>query len=103
MPEYIAEASNHPSVCPLDCPDCCSLDVSVADNKVVAVHGSKANPYTDGVICNKVSRYYPEFVHGNGRLTKPLQRTGKKYHGMQRWIWCMKVLAKQSISMDRSR
>lgn len=67
-----------PSVCPLDCPDCCSLSVQVGDNKVVAVKGSNANPYTGGKICNKVSRYYPEFIHGEQRLTTPVRRTGPR-------------------------
>ena len=34
-----------PSVCPLDCPDTCSLSVEVANEKIVAVRGSDANPY----------------------------------------------------------
>ncbi len=87
-----ADVINRPSVCPLDCPDCCSLNVSVRDEKVVAVQGSSANPYTDGVICNKVSRYYPEFVHGEGRLHKPLQRTGKRGDGQYQEISWEKAL-----------
>src|SRR6056297_4113853 len=67
-----------PSVCPLDCPDTCSLSVEVKGDEIVKVRGSKANPYTAGVICNKVARYYPEFVHGPARLTKPLKRTGPR-------------------------
>ncbi|MEZ5650899.1 MAG: molybdopterin-dependent oxidoreductase [Burkholderiaceae bacterium] len=67
-----------PSVCPLDCPDTCSLDVGVRDGRVVQVRGSSVNPYTAGVICNKVARYYPEFVHGSARLQHPLVRTGER-------------------------
>ncbi|WP_419910140.1 molybdopterin-dependent oxidoreductase [Hoeflea sp.] len=67
-----------PSVCPLDCPDTCSLSVTVSGGTIDAVRGSQANPFTDGVICNKVARSYPEFVHGPGRLTQPLRRSGKK-------------------------
>lgn len=70
--------SIHPSVCPLDCPDTCSLSVTVTDDCVMEVRGSAVNPYTDGVICNKVSRYYPEFVHGSARLRTPLQRVGRR-------------------------
>jgi anaerobic selenocysteine-containing dehydrogenase len=70
-----------PSVCPLDCPDTCSLNVTVEDNKVIKVRGSKANPLTKGKICNKVGRYYPDFVHGENRLSTPLRRTGKKGEG----------------------
>ncbi len=67
-----------PSVCPLDCPDTCSLAVEVADRRVVAVRGSRANPYTAGVICDKVARYYPDFVHGEARLRHPLRRVGPR-------------------------
>ncbi len=77
-----------PSVCPLDCPDTCSLNVTVSDGKVVDVKGSHANPYTEGVICNKVARYYPDFVHGDARLTHPLKRTGPRGSGQfERVTW----------------
>ena len=69
------------SVCPLDCPDTCSLSVTVDDDRVVAVRGSKANPYTAGVLCAKVSKAYPDFVHGANRLTRPLRRIGAKGEG----------------------
>jgi anaerobic selenocysteine-containing dehydrogenase len=66
------------SVCPLDCPDTCSLTVTVEDDRVAAVRGSWANPYTRGVVCTKVARDYPDFVHGEHRLETPLRRTGAK-------------------------
>jgi anaerobic selenocysteine-containing dehydrogenase len=66
------------SVCPLDCPDTCSLAVTVAGDQVVAVRGSKVNPITHGAVCAKVANYYPEFVHGPNRLRHPLKRVGKK-------------------------
>ena len=65
-----------PSVCPLDCPDTCSFAVETDGVRILGVRGSKANPYTAGVICNKVARSYPEFVHGPARLTRPLKRVG---------------------------
>ena len=67
-----------PSVCPLDCPDTCSLSVRTDGVRILDVRGSKANPYTAGVICNKVARSYPEFVHGPARLTRPLKRAGSR-------------------------
>ncbi len=69
------------SVCPLDCPDTCSLAVTVADDRVLAVRGTKVNPITHGAICAKVASYYPEFVHGANRLRQPLQRVGQKGEG----------------------
>ncbi|MEZ5740151.1 MAG: molybdopterin-dependent oxidoreductase [Burkholderiaceae bacterium] len=76
-----ADAVIRPSVCPLDCPDTCSLSVEVANGQVVAVRGSQANPYTAGVICDKVARYYPDFVHGRARLRHPLRRIGPRGSG----------------------
>ena len=46
--------------------------------RVLDVRGSAANPYTAGVICNKVVRSYPEFVHGSGRLMRPMKRVGRR-------------------------
>jgi len=69
------------SVCPLDCPDTCSLSVKTDGTEVLEVRGSHDNPYTAGVICNKVARSYPEFVHGSARLTTPLRRIGAKGSG----------------------
>ncbi|MGF1529485.1 MAG: molybdopterin-dependent oxidoreductase [Candidatus Competibacterales bacterium] len=69
---------NRPSVCPLDCPDTCSLAVQVEGDRITAVRGSHANPLTHGAICTKVARLYPEFVHGDTRLTRPLLRTGPR-------------------------
>ncbi|MDE0307902.1 MAG: molybdopterin-dependent oxidoreductase [Albidovulum sp.] len=67
-----------PSVCPLDCPDTCSLEAQLRDGRLVGVRGTRSNSYTDGVICNKVARYYPEFVHGENRIRHPLKRIGER-------------------------
>jgi anaerobic selenocysteine-containing dehydrogenase len=66
-----------PSVCPLDCPDTCSLQVTVENGQIRKIKGSRVNPYTAGAICDKVARNYPEFVHGEQRLRTPLLRQGK--------------------------
>jgi anaerobic selenocysteine-containing dehydrogenase len=69
------------SVCPLDCPDTCSLSVIVENDVIVGIRGSRANPYTNGVLCAKVPAAYPEFVHGPGRLRAPARRVGRKGEG----------------------
>ncbi len=77
-----------PSVCPLDCPDTCSLNVEVTGGKISGIRGSEANPFTAGVVCNKVMRSYPEFVHGEGRLTHPMKRMGPRDSGQfERISW----------------
>ncbi len=70
-----------PSVCPLDCPDTCSLSIEVENGIIKKVKGSTVNPYTAGVVCDKVVKYYPNFVHGDDRLRQPLIRTGERGSG----------------------
>ena len=72
------DTEERPSVCTLDCPDTCSLTVTVEAERIVKVRGSEAMPFTDGVVCNKVAQLTPTFVHGPNRLLHPLRRTGPK-------------------------
>jgi anaerobic selenocysteine-containing dehydrogenase len=65
------------TACPLDCPDSCSLAVTVQDGRVVKVDGGRRNPVTEGYICAKVRRL-PERVEGDARLRFPLRRIGPK-------------------------
>ncbi|HWP70507.1 MAG TPA: hypothetical protein VNM36_05395, partial [Gemmatimonadaceae bacterium] len=71
----ISFASEHSvsTVCPLDCPDSCSLDVRVQDGRVTSIDGSSLNPVTDGYICAKVRRF-PERLYGPDRLLYPAIR-----------------------------
>src|SRR5438094_10413744 len=66
------------SVCPLDCPDTCSLTVSVENDRILAIKGSHANPYTAGVLCAKVPASYAGFVHVERRIRAPLRRHGAR-------------------------
>jgi anaerobic selenocysteine-containing dehydrogenase len=68
------------SVCPLDCPDRCSLEVTVRDAQVVKVGGSRHNPLTAGFICAKVAKFGRR-VHGPERILWPAVRTGPKGPG----------------------
>src|SRR5687768_18009202 len=75
----IAPTTEHTvtTVCPLDCPDSCSLDVTVQEGRVTAIDGSHANPVTGGYICAKVRRF-GERVYGPDRLLYPAVRKGPK-------------------------
>jgi anaerobic selenocysteine-containing dehydrogenase len=77
-----------PSVCTFDCPDTCSLTVTVDHERVLKVRGSEALPFTDSVICKKVARDMADFVHGPQRLPYPMRRSGPKGSGeFQRITW----------------
>jgi anaerobic selenocysteine-containing dehydrogenase len=68
------------TACPLDCPDACSLAVTVQSGKVVSIDGSHRNPVTDGYICAKV-RKFGERVYGPDRILYPAIRKGRKGDG----------------------
>jgi len=68
------------TACPLDCPDSCGVDVTVAQGRVVKIDGARDNPVTRGFICGKVRRF-AERVYGEDRLLHPAVRQGAKGHG----------------------
>src|SRR3954447_25527242 len=68
------------TACPLDCPDACSLAVTVQHGKVITIDGSHKNPVTDGYICAKV-RKFGDRMYGPDRLLYPAVRNGRKGDG----------------------
>ncbi|HMD33357.1 MAG TPA: molybdopterin-dependent oxidoreductase, partial [Vicinamibacterales bacterium] len=68
------------TACPLDCPDACTLNVTVKQGKVLAIDGGTVNPVTEGYICAKV-RKFGERVYGPDRLLYPAKRVGNKGDG----------------------
>ncbi|WP_458095496.1 molybdopterin oxidoreductase family protein [Roseomonas sp. WA12] len=73
------------SVCPHDCPSTCALEVEVLDRHTIGTVRGADNPYTAGVICNKVMRY-AERVHHPDRVLYPMLRDGPKGSGLFRRI-----------------
>jgi len=65
------------TACPLDCPDSCSLAVTVSEGRLVSIDGSTLNAPTGGYICAKV-RKFGDRVYGEARLRHPAVRSGPK-------------------------
>lgn len=91
MPRHISKENwGHATVataCPLDCPDSCSLDVTIEKGQVVKIDGSKVNPVTGGYICAKVRRFAERVYHPE-RLQYPLARRGPRgAQGFERITW----------------
>ena len=75
------------TACPLDCPDSCSLSVTVNDGRVATIDGSHRSPTTAGFICDKVRRF-ADRVTGDARLLYPAVRVGPKGSaGLSRVGW----------------
>ncbi|HXD74584.1 MAG TPA: molybdopterin-dependent oxidoreductase [Vicinamibacterales bacterium] len=75
------------TACPLDCPDSCSLAVTVQHGKVIKLDGSSKNPVTGNFICAKV-RKFDQVAYGPDRLMYPAVRSGRKGQGaFERVSW----------------
>ena len=89
------------TVCSLDCPDTCSVEVTVEKGKIVAIDGSHKHTVTDGYICGKVRRF-DERVYGNARLRHPLVREGTRGEGRFRrasWDDALSTIATRMIEI----
>src|SRR5262245_47782065 len=106
-----SHARNHPlggpptvvwTACPLDCPDACSLAVTVQHGKVLTLDGSTRNPVTGGFICAKV-RKFGERVYGPDRLLHPAVRKGRKGEGQFKRVSWDEALELVAERMQRAR
>jgi anaerobic selenocysteine-containing dehydrogenase len=68
------------TTCTLDCPDACSLSVTVTDGVITDVDAGPGNPLTDGWICKKVKQH-TQRVYSLDRVMTPLVRVGAKGSG----------------------
>lgn len=73
------------TACPLDCPDACTLSVTVRGGRITRIEGNHTNPVTSGYICNKV-RTFDRRVYGEDRLHVPAIRSGPKGQGTFRRV-----------------
>src|SRR3954447_22963971 len=72
-----SESTVFKNVCPLDCPDTCSMRVTVRDGVAVELKGDAEHPFTRGVLCRKMARYLDR-VYSPDRLLFPMKRVGRK-------------------------
>src|SRR4051812_2948003 len=75
------------AVCPHDCPDTCSMLVTVEDGRATRMAGDPDHPFTNGFLCTKVAKYLERTYHAD-RLLFPQIRTGAKGEGkFRRATW----------------
>src|SRR5687768_6661785 len=89
------------TACPLDCPDSCSLAVTVSKGRVVEIDGSALNAPTAGYICAKV-RKFGDRVYGDARLQYPAVRSGPKGLGRFRrveWDEAIELVATRMLDV----
>ncbi|MGI9614847.1 MAG: molybdopterin-dependent oxidoreductase, partial [Acidimicrobiales bacterium] len=66
--------------CPHDCPDTCSMVVTIEDGTVTKVRGNPDHPFTRGGLCVKVTDF-PNHLYTEDRITSPMRRVGAKGEG----------------------
>jgi anaerobic selenocysteine-containing dehydrogenase len=75
------------AVCPHDCPDTCSMVVTVQGDRAIKVEGDPNHRFTDGFLCTKVSKYLDRVYHSD-RVLYPQRRIGTKGEGrFERISW----------------
>jgi anaerobic selenocysteine-containing dehydrogenase len=90
------------TACPLDCPDSCSLTVTVEDGRITKLDGNHEHPVTRGFICAKV-RHFANRVYGVDRLSRPGIRTGQKGAGEFRWVDWDEAIEFVAVRMEEAR
>jgi anaerobic selenocysteine-containing dehydrogenase len=65
------------SACPHDCPDACSVLVTIQDGRATRIEGNPDHPVTRGFLCGKVAKYLDR-VYSPDRLLYPMRRVSAK-------------------------
>jgi len=65
------------AACPHDCPDACSVLVTIEDGRATRVEGNPDHPVTRGFLCGKVAKYLDR-VYSPDRLLYPMRRVAPK-------------------------
>ncbi len=75
------------AACPHDCPDTCSISVTVDGDRAVKIEGNSDHLNTGGFLCAKVSKYLDRVYHPE-RVQYPMRRVGAKGEGkFERISW----------------
>jgi anaerobic selenocysteine-containing dehydrogenase len=92
------------TACPLDCPDACTLDVTVENGRVQKIDGGDDNPVTRNFICAKVRRF-DERVYGEDRVLYPSVRQGEKGQGTYvrvTWDEALDLIARRMLEIKET-
>jgi molybdopterin guanine dinucleotide-containing S/N-oxide reductase-like protein len=65
------------AACPHDCPDACSVLITVEDGRATKIEGDPEHPVTQGFLCAKVAKYLDR-VYSPERVLHPMRRVGPK-------------------------
>jgi anaerobic selenocysteine-containing dehydrogenase len=65
------------AACPHDCPDACSVLITIEGGRATKIQGDPGHPVTRGFLCAKVAKYLDR-VYSPDRVLYPMRRIGPK-------------------------
>jgi anaerobic selenocysteine-containing dehydrogenase len=65
------------AACPHDCPDACSVLITIEDGRATKIQGDPEHPITRGFLCAKVAKYLDR-VYSPDRVLYPMRRVAAK-------------------------
>src|SRR5271156_203281 len=65
------------AACPHDCPDACSVLITIEDGRATKIEGDPEHPVTQGFLCAKVAKYLDR-VYSPDRVLYPMRRIKPK-------------------------
>src|SRR5690349_19508368 len=68
------------AACPHDCPDACSVLITIDDGRATRIQGDPEHPITRAFLCAKVSKYLDR-VYSPDRVLYPMRRVAPKGSG----------------------
>ena len=92
------------NVCPLDCPDTCSMNVTVKEGVAIELAGDYDHRFTRGFLCQKMARFLDR-VYSPDRLLRPMKRVGPKGEGRFEpidWNEALDTIAQKFAAIARS-
>src|SRR5271165_6112447 len=65
------------AACPHDCPDACSVLITIENSRATKIQGNPEHPVTRGFLCAKVAKYLDR-VYSPDRVLYPMRRVKPK-------------------------
>jgi len=90
-------------VCPLNCPDTCSMLVDIEGERIKSVRGDPEHPVTRGAVCTKLT-HYSSVAESADRIWSPQKRVGPKGRGEFTpisWDEAAALICEQIVSVSK--
>ncbi len=85
------------SACTMDCPDACSLLVTVEGGRAVKLRGNPDHPFTAGFTCQKIKKHLKR-LQSPDRIVHPMLRKGNQWHKIS-WDSALNLCAEKINSL----